>query len=123
MRSRGWVPRSDPDLYGAGEPVVQSAPVAVPDEGRYGQAQQRAAQQGPPEPEPAAALGDDPQTEDTLAGGGADRPDGEDVQDEEHAERVIGGALRVACEEAVRDEHAQRPVEEQRAEAPPEGGG
>lgn len=112
----------DPHLNGACEPVVQPAPVAVPDQGRDREGEKHAAHQDPACPEPPAVLGDDAQSEESLARREADRTDGEHAQCEKDAERPVPGRLPVTIgEQSVCDQEAQPPVDEDGAEAPPEG--
>lgn len=101
---------------------MQPAPVAVPDERRDRDAEQQAPQENPDDPEPAAAFGDDAQTEDPLAGGETDRAHGQHTEYEEDAERPVSDGLPVTIrEQPVCDQEAEPPVDEDGAEPPPEG--
>ena len=119
------VPRSDPDLDGAGQPVVQAAAVAVPDQGRdrRGRAA-RCAATTRDEAEPAAVLGDHPQAEEPLAGGEADRADGEHAEHEEDARapscRRPAGHRRAISPYAISRHRPQSMTSG--AEPPPEAG-
>ena len=110
-------PVSDPYLDGAGEPVVQAAAVAVPDDGRDDQEQQHRAQRRPARCRAVRRPRRRPAGPDPLAGGGADRAD----RQQAHARgRRPSAQLPADCghrrEQPVCDQHAQRPVDEEGAE-------
>ncbi len=95
------------------------APVPVPDEGRDRDAEEGGAEQGAEEVGAAGVEGEDAEAEEALARGEADRADREDAQDEEDEERPVAGRTRLVAvgDQAVCDQQAQTPVDDEGAEA------
>src|SRR5690606_27074554 len=108
---------------GAGDAVVDAALVAVPDERRYGEAEQQRADHDREEVGPVRPYRGDAHAEQAHAERGPDGADEQDVLYGEGGEADPGGARRVGAEQPAGDRpDADQPVDEERAGPAPEPG-
>src|SRR5690606_12292062 len=115
--------RSGAQHDGAGDAVVDAALVAVPDERRYGEAEQQRADHDRKEVGPVRPYRGDAHAEQAHAERGPDGADEQDVLYGEGGEADPGGARRVGAEQPAGDRpDADQPVDEERAEPAPEPG-